>query len=257
MQRLSSVFSHAMTLDHRNRPIEYHPMKGGAVKPFKLDRKKRPRYLAPAEEKSLREALKKREQRLRGERASFLDNPTISKVRKTLPRLEGDYVDYLRPMVLLAMNCGLRRGELFNLRWVDVNLTTKMLTVEGEGNEDGEGSKSTQSRHIPLDNEALSVLKAWRKRHPKADGLVFPSPRDGERFTNVNKSWSAVRKSAGLKKFTFHHLRHTFASHLVQRGVPLYTVQALMGHADQATTELYAHLAETNLQAAVAKLNPA
>jgi integrase len=252
LQRISSVLSQAV----EDKVIAHHPLKGGSVKPLKYDKRKVPRFLKPDEEKALRVALIKREQRLSAERASFLDNKTIAKSRKTLPRLDGEYHDYLRVMVLLALNCGLRRGELFSLRWADVDLTAKMITVEGESNDDGDGSKSTQSRPLPLNTEALTVVKAWRKRNANAEGLVFPSD-DGKRFNNVNKSWSAIRKAAGLKKLNFHHLRHTFASKLVQRAVDLNTVRELMGHADISTTMIYAFLAPGNLQAAVAKLNQA
>jgi len=249
LQRLSSVLSQAVV----DKIILHHPLKGGGVKPLKYDKKKVPRFLKPQEEEALRSALFNREERMRAERASFLDNKTISQTRKVLPRLEGDYFDYLRVMVLLALNCGMRRSELFNLRWADVNFTANMITVEGEDNEDGDGSKSSQSRPIPLNTEALRVLTGWHKRHPNADGLVFPSA-GGERFNNVNKSWGAVRKEANLNNFNFHHLRHTFASHLVQKGVPLNTVRELMGHSDISTTMIYAHLAPGNLQAAVALL---
>jgi integrase len=249
LQRFSSVLSHAV----EDKVIDHHPLKGGGVKPLKYDKKKVPRFLTLVEEKALRTALIDREKRLSDARTSFLDNPTISKARKTLPRIEGEYHDYLRVMSLLALNCGLRRGELFNLRWADVNLTAKIMTVQGEGNDDGDGSKSTQSRPIPLNPEALKVIKAWRKRHQKAEGLVFPS-EDGQRFNNVNKSWTAVRKAAGLKKLRFHDLRHTFASNLVQKGADLNTVRELMGHSDISTTMIYAHLAPGNLHAAVALL---
>jgi integrase len=252
LQRISSVLSHAVS----SGTIKHHPLKGGAVAPLKYDKKKVPRFLKPDEEAALRSALIAREEKMRADRDSFNDNKTISKKRKVLPKLEGDYIDHLRPMVLLAMNCGLRRGELFSLRWTDVSLTTKMITVEGDANEEGDGSKSGHSRPIPLNTEALSVLKAWKKRQADTNGLVFPS-QDGARFNNVNKSWSAVRKAAGLNKFNFHHLRHSFASKLVQAGVPLNTVRELMGHADISTTTIYAHLAPGNLHAAVALLNSA
>lgn len=78
------------------------------------------------------------------------------------------FTDHLKPMVILSLNTGLRRGELFNLRWPDVNLQAKTLTVAGEG------TKTTETRHIPLNAEALATLKAWKKQS-EAGGYVFPA----------------------------------------------------------------------------------
>lgn len=73
-------------------------------------------------------------------------------------------------------------------------------------------------------------------------------------MTNINKSWGAVAKAAGLKGFHFHDLRHSFASRLVQKGVDLNVVRELLGHKDLMTTQMYAHLDPENLVAAVAKV---
>ena len=76
--------------------------------------------------------------------------------------------DHLTPIVLVALNTGLRKGEIFNLRWSDVDLVGAQLTVQGDG------AKSGQTRHVPLNAEALDVLHAWRSDLASADGYVFP-----------------------------------------------------------------------------------
>ena len=151
--------------------------------------------------------------------------------------------DHLTPIVLLALNTGLRRGELFNLSWPDINLARRNLTVEGEG------AKSGRTRHVPLNNEALQVLGTWG---PTTD-LVFPGD-EGLPMTTLKTSWLKLAKDANLNDFRFHNLRHTFASKLVQRGVDLNTVRELLGHSDFSLTLRYAHLAAENKAAAVAKL---
>jgi integrase len=164
-----------------------------------------------------------------------------------LPDREGELFDHLKPLVLLAINTGLRRGELFSLRWADVNLSAKVVTVVAAS------AKSGSKRHIPLNAEALATLEAWRERAKSTDGLVFPSI-DGARLNNINKSWAGVIKIAGLENFKFHDLRHTFASKLVQAGVDLNTVRELLGHSEIATTLIYSHLSPGNLRAAVERV---
>jgi integrase len=147
------------------------------------------------------------------------------------------------PLVLLAMNTGLRRGELFHLQWSDVNLTAKQLTVRGEK------AKSGQTRHVPLNVEAMAVMSAW-KAQGSGKGTVFPSDK-GLPLTDIKKAWVTITEDAKLSAFRFHDLRHDFASKLVVAGVPLNTVRDLLGHSDLQTTLRYAHLAPDHKAEAV------
>jgi integrase len=149
-------------------------------------------------------------------------------------------------MVLLTLNTGLRHGEAFDLTWEHVNFKTRFLTVEGAT------AKSSQTRHIPLNDEALSVLSAWRAQGVEG-ALVFPG-KGGGRLDNVRKAWAGVLADAGITGFRWHDTRHSFASKLVMKGVPLNTVRELLGHADLTTTLRYAHLAPDHKADAVALL---
>ena len=221
-----------------------HPLR--TVKRAKGADNSRVRYLTSAEDKRLRKALAARESERRAsrERHNAWHAARGSDGHPQWP--EDGFTDHLVPMVLLAMNTGLRRGELFGLEWSDVNLPGKLLTVAA-GN-----AKSRKARHIPLNAEALDVLKRWKKQHGGA-GLVFPSG-SGARFDNINKSWAGLVEAADLVDFRFHDLRHSFASRLVMAGVDLNTVRELLGHADIAMTLRYAHLAPDKLAEAVARL---
>ena len=91
------------------------------------------------------------------------------------------------------MNTGLRRGELFGLKWDNVNLSARLLTVRAQA------SRNRARRAIiPLNVEAHAVLTRWKGRRPP--GLVFPSA-EGGRLTNVNKSWAALVTAAELEDF--------------------------------------------------------
>jgi len=218
-----------------------------SVKPVKTDTKGRVRYLSADEEKRLVDALEAREHKLRVERASA-NQWRRERGYRELPDLWGaTYADHLKPMTMVARHTGMRRGEIFNLKWQDVNLHTKLLTVRGNT------AKSGQSRYIPMNSEVQSVLKAWRGQQPDTSGLVFPG-KGGRPFDNIQSSWEAVRVAAKLEDLRWHDLRHDFASRLVASGVDLNTVRELLGHADLKMTLRYAHLAPEHLESAVAML---
>ena len=224
--------------------IENNPL--ADVKPVKTDSKAKVRYLSETEEARLRKALAGRDDGKKAERESG-NQWRRERGYEELPGLVGKvYADHLTPMVLLTLNTGLRRGEAFDLTWNHINFQTRTLTVEGEK------AKSNQTRHIPLNDESISVLSAWRA-HGKGDGLLFPG-KAGARLDNVRKAWAGVLADAGIRDFRWHDSRHHFASKLVMKGVPLNTVRELLGHADLTTTLRYAHLAPDHKADAVALL---
>jgi integrase len=226
--------------------LDKHPMIG--FKRLKIDDDERVRYLTVEEEARLRTALTGRETRLREARDRF-NEWREARGHKPLPKRTAEYVDHIRPLTLLALNTGLRRGELFSLRWGDINLSDSMLVVRAAA------AKSGDSRRVPLNTEALAVLTSWKaQQRPKdADELVFPGD-DGKRLTRMDKAWSAVCTAAQLADFRFHDCRHHFASRLVQAGVDLNVVRELLGHANLEMTLRYSHLRPENLATAVAKL---
>ncbi|KWA79527.1 hypothetical protein WL30_32650 [Burkholderia ubonensis] len=204
------------------------------------------RWLAADEEIRLRNALDAREER---ERAGRDNANKWRELRghELYPDLRAvTFVDYIKPSVLLSMNTGLRRGELFSLRRQDINLERAVLTVRDEN------SKSGKTRHIPLNDEALTAMRAWLEQ--TSTELVFPNP-DGERLTTTKTAWLKLLKDAEITQFRWHDMRHHFASRLVMAGVDLNTVRELLGHADLKMTLRYAHLAPEYKAAAVAKLS--
>ncbi|MEH6348364.1 MAG: site-specific integrase [Bermanella sp.] len=214
--------------------IDEHPL--GKLKPLRVDRSPKVRYLTDAEDKRLFAALEKRDAELKDDRKRGNEFRT-KRGYSLYPDLNKNrFADRLEPMVVLSLKTGMRKGEVFDLEWPDVDLKRKTLTVRGEN------SKSSQTRHIPLSPSALDVLKNWKKQSADCDGLVFPSD-DGGRLRDVKKSWTSLLKKAKINNFRWHDMRHDFASKLVMKGVPLNTVRELCGHADLNTTLRYAHLA--------------
>ena len=226
--------------------IHRHPL--AKVRPLKLDNHGVVRYLDGEEEKSLREALISREEEIRRARSSA---NVWRKERgyKPLPEIPANtFADHLQSMVLLSLNTGLRRSEVFNLHWEDITFSNSSLRVKGAF------SKTGHTRYIPLNKEAEETLKKWRGATLKPQGLVFPSEA-GKPFNNANKAWRGVLKDADIKKFRWHDMRHHFASKLVMAGVDLNTVRELLGHSTLDMTLRYAHLAPEHKAEAVARLN--
>jgi len=241
MDDVRSVLSKAVDW----RFIEVNPLAG--VKKLKVDNKGSVRFLTDDERSRLMIALDQREQRLRTSR----DRANAWRVKRQYPPLPSlgaqPYADHLKPMILVSLHTGMRQGELFELRWDDVDLKRSNIEVRGEN------AKNLQTRHIQMNSVCLKVLTDWRSQSGKATGLVFPG-KDGERFDNVKFAWKAVLAKAGIEKFRWHDLRHTFASWLVMKGVDLNTVRELMGHADYQMTLRYSHLAPEHKANAVARL---
>lgn len=172
-----------------------------------------------------------------------------------VPEPEFDFLDFneaarlvkaadpeWRAMILLGLRTGLRQGELLALQWDDIDLVTGLLRVRRAAARGIIGTpKSKKSREIPLSDEALAALRTLPSRFARE--LVFPGP--GGRLLTKNECkhplWRACRK-AELRRIGWHVLRHTFASHLVMRGVALKAVQELLGHSTIEMSLRYAHL---------------
>ncbi|MBI4404784.1 MAG: site-specific integrase [Deltaproteobacteria bacterium] len=219
--------------------------------PFKnADKNRRVRYLSPDEESALRKSLDDRQEQQRKERDSANQWRKERGYAELIDLRALPLTDHLKPLVLLALNTGCRRGELFKLRWEKVDFSRSILTV------DWSTTKNEETRHIPLNAEALEVLQTWHKQrdYPK-DGYVFPG-KDGCALNNIKKSWAPVINASGISDFRFHDIRHHFASRLVMAGVDLNTVRELLGHGDIKMTLRYAHLAPHAKAEAVARLIP-
>jgi len=239
---LRGLFSRAVEWDF----LAEHPLR--KVKQHREDAS-RVRYLSDDEEQRLMAALDTREERIRAERDSanawrhqrgYEEFPDLRTVA---------YVDHVKPLVVLSIHTGMRRGELFGLEWADVDLVANppTLTVRAEM------AKGGIARHVPLNEVAQDVLKAWRAQ-TSGDGVVFKSPVTGERLDNVRKAWREVLADAKIANFRWHDLRHHFASRLVMAGVDLNTVRELLGHSDLKMTLRYAHLAPEHKAEAVGRL---
>jgi integrase len=147
-----------------------------------------------------------------------------------------------RTMILCGLRAGLRISEMIALRWDDVDVAGGKLVVRHNVWKGIEGTpKGWRSGEVSLKDELSEALRKLPSRF--ARGLVFCRP-GGKRWTrdDCHRPLRRACRAAGIREVGWHVLRHTFASHLVMRGVPLKTVQELMRHASIASTMKYAHL---------------
>jgi integrase len=155
-------------------------------------------------------------------------------------RLLSNCEGSLKQIVSIALNTGMRRGELFNLKWADVDFAIKVIYLRE--------TKSGESREIPMNEEVYKILKGMAK-NPKSEHVFCHE--NGQRILDIRKSfWTALEKS-DIKDFHFHDLRHTFASQMVMSGIDLNTVRELMGHHSLEMTLRYAHLSPGHKRRAV------
>ena len=139
-------------------------------------------------------------------------------------------------IIYTLLKTGMRRGEVLNLRWEDIDFDRNVIKVKK--------AKSYRPREIPIDEKLKSILTNL----PREDGKIFRISR----FV-LHMDFDKARKVAGLD-IHIHGLRHTFASQLVIQGASLFAVKELLGHSDIKTTMIYAHLSAGHLQEAVKKL---
>lgn len=188
------------------------------------------------------------------------------------PKCAPARVDYLSPeecelllshadgviheIILTALRTGMRQGELKGLQWSSIDWQNRIITVRHSRDDHRKvlvPPKSNRERYIPMDVDVYAMLHE-RKR---ATGYVFLR-RGIYPFSN-DRLHHAIRKvcgAAGLRNIGWHTLRHTFASQLAMRGVPMPAIKELMGHASITTTMRYAHVAPSTLRAAIDMLNP-
>lgn len=174
-------------------------------------------------------------------RVRYLLKDEEGAIRKIMRNREPD----IEAEMDLALNTGLRNGEQFFLTWDLVDLDRDILTVPDEG--------KTGRRFIPINSAARAALE---KLYEESAGsrYVCHRPREKSKRNCRQERFRRILARAGVLNFTWHDLRHTFASRLVMAGVEMRQVQEFMGHKSILTTMRYAHLAPEHGKAAIEKL---
>lgn len=167
------------------------------------------------------------------QRTRYLESDEIQKLLENCQ-------ENIKPILIVALNTGMRKGEILNLKWENVDLERGIIYLLD--------TKNSEKREVIMNGpvkEALSKLT----RHATSPYVFYKE--DGAPYKDVRKYYETTLKKCGIIGVRFHDLRHTFASHLVMSGVDLKTVQELMGHKSIEMTLRYSHLSPDHKKKAV------
>lgn len=164
---------------------------------------------------------------LKGEtnRSRFLTNEEVS-------RLIENSMGHLRPIIITAISTGMRRGEMFNLKWKHVDFEHGFIRVDK--------TKNSDSRDIPINPYLAETLQGLEESR-KIGNYVFCN-EDGKKWIDIRARFHGALRRSGIKDFRFHDLRHTAASLYASRGCDLVTLQHVLGHKSIEMTMRYSHL---------------
>ena len=159
-------------------------------------------------------------------RVRYLSATQASMLIQELPQ-------HLADMVTFSLATGLRRSNVTNLEWSQVDMQRNVAWIHGDQ------AKAGKPIHVTLNATAIAVLTKQIDKHPRS---VFSYK--GRSITQVNtKAWYKALKRAGIEDFRWHDLRHTWASWLTQNGVPLNVIQEMGAWESAEMVRRYAHLA--------------
>ena len=145
----------------------------------------------------------------------------------------------LKSILIVALSTGMRRGEIFDLRWNDVDFDKHFIFIKE--------TKSGVPRKVPMNSLVANTIKSIKRE----SDFVFCNPKTKDSIKAVQTAFKNARERAGIRDFRFHDLRHTAASWMVAAGIDLVTVKEILGHADIKTTMRYAHPTPENKRRAV------
>lgn len=154
--------------------------------------------------------------------------------------------EHIKPIVVCALQTGMRRSNILNLRWEQIDFEYNFIEIEKQEN------KGHKIIRIPISEKLLTELKTIGIKN---NGYVFINPETQKPYNTIRKAWLSALKRANIENFRFHDLRHTVATRLVERNVDIRTVQEIMAHSSISTTQRYMHPTPKRKLEAIAVLN--
>jgi integrase len=170
-------------------------------------------------------------------------------IQRLLDACKASECPYLHPVVVLALSTGMRRGEILNLRWKDVDLERGQIILHE--------TKNNERRNVPVSRHASEVLHKLSKVRRIDTTLLFPANAKGSNDVPfvITKPWVKALEAAGIEDFRFHDLRHTAASYLAMNGASIAEIAEVLGHKSLQMVKRYAHLSAPHTSKVVASMN--
>ncbi|MDD5463320.1 MAG: site-specific integrase [Methylococcales bacterium] len=177
-------------------------------------------------------------------RVRFLDDEERDKLLKACKDSSNEW---LYMVVILALSSGMRKAELFNLKWQDVNLKDGFLILHE--------TKNRERRRVPLAGLGLELLRQHAKVRRLDTPLLFPSNKDPLRPIDLKRPWLDALSKAEITDFHWHDLRHCTASYLAMNGASLAEIAEVLGHKTLSMVKRYSHLSDGHVSNVVASMN--
>ena len=155
--------------------------------------------------------------------------------------------EYLYCVVVLALSTGMRKGEIFNLTWRNVDFKKELILIPE--------TKNASFKAVPLVGHTKNLLQKLGKVRRLDTDLVFPSKSEPSQPVDIRKPWETAIVKAGIENFKFHDLRHTTASYLAMNGASLAEIAEVLGHKTLQMVKRYAHISEQHSNSLVKKLD--
>lgn len=159
--------------------------------------------------------------------------------------LSAPEYEYLKGIVIVALNTALRRQNILDLTWEQIDLEGKVIEI----------TENKSNKHIfkPINDTLLQYFQSIPEKNRV--GYVFINPLTGKKCKEIKRAWKTVKEKANLTNFRFHDLKHTVGTRLADKGVPIPVIRAILDHSDIKTTMRYVHTADKQILSAMNLLN--
>ena len=228
VNRLMACLSHMLTKAVEWDMLDRNPFDRGRSLQFK-ENNKRLRYLTEEELKKL---------------LAECPNPSEPKVKREMGVIKGTQAPYLKDFIVIAVNTGMRKGEILSLKWSQIR--NGFIYVDK--------TKTDEARQIPINHDLEECLNSILKRQQLTSQYVFSNEQGGF-IKDIRTAFKSALRRAGITDFRPHDLRHTFASHYLMRGGSLKGLKDILGHKDIKMTMRYAHLSKEFVKEEIEILN--
>jgi len=177
-------------------------------------------------------------------RVRFLDDDERQRLLEACKQSNNENL-YL--VVVLALSTGMRKSEIMGLKWQDVDLHLRRITLHD--------TKNGERRVVPIAGHAFNLLQIHNKVRRLDTELLFPGKVKVNRPIDLRTPWETALRNSGIEDFRFHDLRHSAASYLAMNGASLAEIADVLGHKTFQMVKRYAHLSEAHTAGVVASMN--